>query len=115
MSNLQAHRVTLAGKLYAAGLPAQLDPRAVPPFVLVDAPTVNGGIGIGGWSVEYPVRVVAPPPGNAEALVWLLEQTELILRTLGPAAADPGTYDADGKACPAYTLTYPADVPNPDC
>ena len=60
MSSLGDERVTIAGKLAAAGVKATLDPRAVAPFVLVGAPNVVAGIGVGGWSVEYPVHVVAP-------------------------------------------------------
>ena len=90
-----------------------LDPRAVAPFVLVGAPTVNGGIGVGGWSVDYPVHVVAPAPGTADALDWLLEQTELVLRTLGPTVATPTRYGE--REAPAYELLYRRDIDNPDC
>lgn len=115
MSNLNDERVTLAAKLAAAGVPATLDPRQPAPCVLVDLPTISRGAGIGGWSCEYPVVVLAVPPGGADAVVWMLEQTELVLRTLGPADAVPGRYDPAGKDLPAYTITYTRDVPNPDC
>ena len=113
MSSLNDVRVDLAGKLAAAGVPAVLNPTAVAPFVLVGAPTVEGGVGVGGWSVVYPVHVVAAAPGSAASLAWLLDQVETVLRTLGPARADPVTYgDAD---LPAYELAYRRDVTNPDC
>lgn len=116
MSAFHDVRVDLAGKLAAAGVDTvTLDPRQPPPCVLVDAPTVRGGAGVGGWTCDYPVVVLAVPPGGADTLTWLLDQVELILRTLGPAAATPGRYDPAGKDLPAYTVTYPRDVPNPDC
>ncbi len=113
MSNLHDERVTIAGKLDAAGVAVVLDPRATAPFVLVGAPTVGGGAGVGGWTVDYPVHVVAPAPGSAGALASMLDKVELILRTLGPTRADPTTYGESNL--PAYTLTYRRDVANPDC
>ena len=113
MSAIGDERVTIAAKLAAAGIPVVLDPRAVAPFVLVGAPSVVAGAGVGGWTVDYPVHVVATTPAAADQLDWLLEQTELVLRTLGATAADPATYsDRDN---PAYTLVYRRDVTNPDC
>jgi hypothetical protein len=109
-------RTELAGKLAAAGVTVSIDPRAVPPYVLVDVPTITAGQGRGGWSATIPIRVVAAPPGTAAALEWLLDQTELVLRTLLTARdAVPGTVDAAGKDCPAYTITVPVQIPNPDC
>lgn len=105
-------RSELAGKLTAAGVTASLDPRAVPPFVLVGPPTISPA-GIGGWTAEYPVHVVAAPPGNVDALSWCLEQVCTVLRTLGPSTAFPTTYG--DKDAPAYELTYRRDVANPDC
>lgn len=113
MSNLNDERQAIADQLVAAGMAPVLDPRAVAPFVLVGAPTVEGGAGVGGWSVTYPVHVVAPAPGSAGALASMLDQVERVLRTLGPARADPVTYGESNL--PAYTVTYRRDVTNPDC
>ena len=118
MSNLNDERAVIAGKLAAAGVETvTLDPATSAPFVLVGPPRSNGaGAGVGGWTVAYPVIVAAAPPGDAAALVWQLDQVELVLRTLGPSADwQPGTYDPAGKNLPAYTVTYPRDVTNPDC
>jgi len=110
-------RADLAAKLAAAGLPATIDPAGNVPFVLVDLPSVvalTGGIGA--WTSEVPVKIVAAPPGDATSTTWLCDQLELVLRTLGPALASPGQYThGAGKLCPSYTVTYPADIPNPDC
>lgn len=108
-------RAELVDKLAAAGLPATGDPAALPPFVLVDLCTVNRSSGVGAWGASVPVRCVVPPPGDATAAAGLEAMLELVLRTLGYAPASPSTFTAGGKECPAYTLTYPTDIPNPDC
>lgn len=118
VSNLNDERAVIAGKLTAAGVsPVTLDPASSAPFVLVGPPRSDGAaVGIGGWAVRYPVVVAAAPPGDLAALAWQLDQLELVLRTLGPSDDwAPGTYDPAGKALPAYTITYPRDVANPDC
>jgi len=92
VSAIGDERAVIAGKLTAAGIPAELDPRAVPPFILIGAPNGDKGQGIGGWPVEYPVHVVAAPPASADTLDWLLEQVELVLRTLGPTVWGPSRY-----------------------
>lgn len=113
MGALNDVRTELAGKLAAAGLTATLDPVTVPPFVLVGAPSATAAAGIGGWSVDFPIHVVAAPPGNLAALQWMLDQTEAVWGALGFAPAFPGIYGVDDN--PAYQLTYRRDVANPDC
>lgn len=109
-------RSELAGKLTAAGLAATLDPAALPPFVLVDLPDgTETPFGIGGWPVTVPVKIVVPPPGDAAAGTALLDQLEVVWRTLGWAPAYPTTVTVGAADCPAYVVTYPVDVPNPDC
>lgn len=116
MSNLNDYRNELAGKLTAAGVAGvSVDPRAAPPCVLIDAPTVAGKQGVGGWLVEYPVLVLAVPPGNAEALVWQLEQLELVLATTGAGAGRPATFDHAGGECPGYSVTVTQFIDNPNC
>ena len=113
MSAIGDERAVLAGKLAAAGVVAELDPRAVPRSCSSALPPATAGRGIGGWPVTFPVHVVAAPPGSADALDWMLDQVELILRTLGPTVWAPSRYgEADW---PAYELTYTRDVTNPDC
>jgi hypothetical protein len=107
----------MAAKLAAAGVAAvTLDPAANVPYVLVGpARVVSLAGGIGAWRSEILVRIVWPPPGDAATLAALEDGLEAVLRTLGPALADDGTYLTGGKDCPAYTVTYLIDVPNPDC
>lgn len=117
MNVFDVARQALADKLTAAGpaVPVTLDPAANPPAILVDVVTVAGAAGVGGWSSTIPVRLIVPPPGDADAAAALGDLLEVTLRTLGAAPASPGVYAVGAKDCPAYTVTYPADIPNPDC
>lgn len=118
-SNLDAVRAQLAAVLVAAGVDAVTLVRTeVAPFVFVGLPTGTGqNIGIGAWRCEYPITAVGIGPGDSDAAAWLLTQVELILRTLGLAVFRPTSWSTgpDGPDLPAYQLTYPRDVPNPDC
>lgn len=113
-----AARYDLAAKLDAVADPGlvTMDPAALTPFVLVDLVTVDGAAGYGGWSATIPVKIVVPPPGDLAAAAALGDLLELVLRTLGAAPAQPGTYTTGaGVDCPAYVVAYPADIANPDC
>lgn len=121
VSVFDAARQVLADKLNAAAGAAfaTLDPAAVPPFVLVglvDAPDPAGGRGIGAWPCQIPVYIAVPPPGDADAAAAMGDRLEVVWRTLGAAPTVAGIYTAPGGTdLPAYTVTYPVDVPNPDC
>lgn len=114
MSTFSNVRQARADLLTAAGLTdVTLDPAANVPMVLVDAITVRAAAGVGGWTGELPVRIVVPGPGNADALAMLEDRLEVVLATLGGAPAVPETYGP--TELPAYTVTYPVDIPNPNC
>jgi hypothetical protein len=116
MNTFGQTRADYAGKLTAAGLAGvTLDPAALPPFVLVDLVTVDRVVGVGAWGASLPVKIVVPPPGDAAAADALETALETVLRTLGFAPASPTLYRGADKECPAYVVTYPVDVPNPDC
>ena len=108
-------RADYAGKLAAAGLTnVTTDPNALVPFVLVDAISGPGtGAGVGGWQGNLPIRIVAAPPGDGPTLAGLEEQLQVVLVTLGAAPFSADTYGP--KELPAYTVTYPVTVPNPNC
>ena len=113
-----AARLELARRLEAAGLTGvTIDPAAGVPFVLVDLITLTPPAqGIGAWPGTVPIRIVVPPPGNLEAAAALEAATFVVVATLGFAPATPTTYTTGaGQDCPAYELTYPVTVPNPDC
>lgn len=114
MSTFHDVRAEVAGKLTAAGVPdVTLDPAANVPYVLVDAITVTGSAGYGGWTGTLPVRIVVPPPGNAAALAALEDRLELVLVALGGIPSDPGVIGP--TEAPAYTVSVPVDIPNPNC
>lgn len=116
MNTFQVEREDVAGKLTAAGVPfVTLDPVAPLPCVLVDVPRDIVPVGIGGWTCELPVRVVAAPPGNVAAAAWLLDVLELVLRTYPTVRAGPDPITRNDRECPAYTATLYRSVPNPDC
>jgi hypothetical protein len=108
MSSFSEARNAVAATLTAAGVtPVSLDPRGQPPFVLVDAPSSVAPQNAGStWNLAIPVRIIAAPPGNAEALDWMLEQLETVLVALDPndCTARAGTYPVNDKDCPAYLV-----------
>lgn len=114
MSVFSDVRDDIAGKLTAAGVPdVTTDAAANVPFVLVDVITVDGAAGYGGWTGKLPIHIAVPPPGDATATAALEDRLELVLRTLGGAPAVPGVIGPTNQ--PAYTVTIPVDIPNPDC
>jgi hypothetical protein len=114
VSNLNAERTNIATKLRAAGLNVSTDPRAPVPTVLVGSPAVAGTEGVGGWRVEYPVLVLASPPGDEAALTWMLDQVEAIL-PIFPGTAFPRLTEHNGSDVPSYLITVSKFVENPAC
>lgn len=107
-------RAEWVAKLAAAGVEATRDPNANVPMVLVQPVTVTGTEGIGAWTGELVVSIVVPPPGDAAAVTALEDRLEAVLVTYpSPTSAVPGTY-GPGEL-PAYTVTYPVTIPNPNC
>jgi hypothetical protein len=112
------HRTTMLGKLTAAGIDtATMNPAAAPPFVLVGAITTSAAEGIGAWASTVPVTIAVPPPGDLDALAALEELLTAVYGALGFAPARPASYTSGAAttSLPAYQLTYPASIPNPDC
>lgn len=112
------HRATIAAKLVAAGVTvATIDPAASPPFVLIGAVTLDHAEGVGGWGGSVAVTIAVPPPGDLEALTALEELLTAVYGTLGFAPARTAQYQggAGATSLPAYQLTYPAIIPNPNC
>ena len=116
MNGFTDTRAEIAGKLLAAGVTnPTLNPAASPPCTLVGLGTVDRAAGVGAWGASIPVRILVPPPGDAAAAAELETQLELVLLTLGYAPAVP-TYATVGAVdVPCYELTYPRDIPNPNC
>lgn len=115
MSVFDDVRTLYRDKLAAAGLgDVTTDPAANVPFVLVDAITITGTQGVGAWTATLPIRIVVGPPGDAAALAALQDRLQVVLTTFpAPTSAVPETFGP--RDLPAYTVTYPVTVPNPNC
>jgi hypothetical protein len=110
-------RSDIAGKLTAAGVDyVTLDPAGQAPCVLVGIPRKNpGSDGPGGWTIEIPVQIIVPPPGDVDAAGWLLDMLEPIQVTYPTAGFEPGTVTRNDAELPAITVTVVAQIPNPTC
>lgn len=108
-------RAEWAGKLVAAGVAiATTDPNANVPFVLVEPITLGAPQGVGAWTGTLTITIAVPPPGDADAMAALEELLQLVVTTHpAPTSAVPTTYSQ--RELPAYTVTYPVTVPNPNC
>jgi len=93
--------------LEAALITVTTDPRNVrPPCTFVDSPTIRS---LSAYAVELviPVVLLAPPPGNADAMASLLALVDEVMDACTPASTitgDPGLYSIGGQDMPAYTL-----------
>ena len=114
VSNLADTRQAIADQLAAAGVDrVTLTRTETAPFVFVGLPVGLSAVGIGAWHCEYPITAVYLSPGDVNAATWALEQVEKIVGALGFAVFRPTSWGDD--QWPAYLLTYPRDVPNPNC
>lgn len=106
MSDLGDARAVLAGKVAAAGLRVSVDPREVnPPCVLIGTPTSITRVGGCALEEVVPVFAVAPPPGNADAVDWLLDTVETLFGVLTDATdAVPTVITVGVLEAPAYEL-----------
>lgn len=106
--DLNDPRDALAAELAAVlgeATPVTLDPRGLtPPCVLVGVPTTEVA-NVRTGTLFLPVHVVAPGPGNADAVRWMLTTMGLILEGVtGPfSEARPGPYDSGPNTYPALT------------
>jgi hypothetical protein len=116
MNVFDTDRAEIAGKLTANGVAnVTLDPRGQLPCVLVELPRVLGLQGVGGWEVEQHIHLIAPPPGDRDALAWLLDQLELVLTTFYGAEAEPTTITRNDADCPAYVVRLTRSITSPNC
>lgn len=117
MNPIGDDRAEMAAKLVAAGGNATTDPAAQVPCILVSGAEPDHPSGVGAWGFLTKVRILVPPPGDAAAMAALEEGLVLVLRTLGFARGTLTTYrmSTGGQDVPCYELSYPRDIPNPDC
>jgi hypothetical protein len=96
----------LVAQLVELGLPATHDPRNLrPPAVIVDPPSItdiNGQI----VRLQFPVVVVAPPPGNLDAVRSALDMADVIIENVNSTLdGEPQIYTIGQTDLPAYRLT----------
>ena len=101
----------LVAELVALDLPATNDPRNLrPPAVIVDPPSitdVNGHI----VRLQFPVVVVAPPPGNLDAVRSALDMADTIVENVKATLdGEPQIYTIGQTDLPAYRLTVQLTV-----
>lgn len=105
MSLLQDAYDYVAAELTSAGLNVVTDVRNVqPPCVLVEPPSVRA---LSGTLVQTDVRVtvLAPPPGNRDAMIKLLADADTVIEAVETIDGNPGSYTIGNAELPAYTLT----------
>jgi hypothetical protein len=110
--DLAGARQAVIDRLNAAGIVATGDPSAIPPVVLVAAPTIPPTV-IGGPTVDvlFPIVAIHPPPGNAAALDWLLTTASAVLDELVPVNATTAAGTYGDPPAPAYTVTVTGSLP----
>jgi hypothetical protein len=104
---LQAERERVAALLTAAGLPrVTLDPRNLnPPCVLVGVPATVGRTTVCARTGRLPVFVVAPPPGNADALAFMLTTADTVAATADVESESATIIEVGEVVAPAYLLS----------
>lgn len=112
MYDFNGFRADLAGKLAATGLHVTLDPRNVtPPMVVVGLPEITGRLTACSVAVTVDVTPVAPPPGNQDAIGWLLDALATILDATAWESASPSSFSlSPTQDLPAYTVAVSATV-----
>lgn len=61
--------------------------------------------GVCSYSIEVPVWLIAPSPGDSKAVDFLATFITTVLDACGDATATLGTYDVGQGALPAYEIT----------
>jgi len=98
-------------QLESVGLRAVTDPRNLtPPCVLVEPPTITAVQSQSLVELEFPISVVAPPPGNRDSVMWLLRATDLAIEAVTVTGGAPGSYTVGATELPAYNLTATVQI-----
>ena len=101
-----AAQATLVASLQGLGLAVVTDSRnARPMSVLVDPPTFtcfNSNIA----EIEIGVQVLAAPPGNQDAVDYLISAADTIMDSdISLIRGNPGVMQIGGQEVPTYDLT----------
>ena len=93
------------------GVPATRDPSQVAYLtasggcILVGFPVQAGRLLEGGGNLDVPVSLVAPAPGDLDAVDWLLEHLEGLVEFTQVATTTHGPLDIGEQTYPAVTAT----------
>jgi hypothetical protein len=112
--DLNAIRDGLAAELAAAlgeTVTVTTDVRGLnPPCVLVGVPALEISVART-VRVLLPVHVVAPAPGNDDAVRWILATVSTVLPAVRPILEGrPGPYETSDRTLPAQTLIVARDA-----
>jgi hypothetical protein len=87
------------------GIPVVSDIRNVqPPCAIIDPPSVVAQ-SASLVQCDFPVTIVAPPPGNRDAVRVLLAMADKVIQSQPVQSANPSTYTVGTADLPAYQLT----------
>lgn len=90
--------------LEGLGLPVVADPRNIqPPCILVEPPSMRV-LSAFVSELDIPATVIAPPPGNRDAAIWLLEKADAIAEAILVTTGNPGSYTIGATDLPAYLV-----------
>lgn len=106
MSAITSAMETLADHIATrVGVPVTVDPGVVvPPCVFVDMPAITART-MKGWTVEVPIVIVVPGPGDLVARDSLLDLAEAVLEAVGQSEANPIPFTQGDVTYPAMSIT----------
>ena len=114
MSTIADAITELVADLAAANLPVVSDPRNLrPPAILVDAPSVRA-LSLNVLELTVPVVIVAPPPGNSDAMAALVTMMDTVFALpieCTSMTANPGVYTIAGQELPCYSVSITLTKP----
>jgi len=103
LAEAQDNLVELLAQHDVAGI--IIDPRNIqPPCILIDPPTIVG-ISADLVTLQHPVICLAPPPGNRDAIVRLLEDADAVMNAVPVTTGQYGTTTIGSAEMPSYRLT----------
>jgi hypothetical protein len=113
MGTINDVREQIAQKIEAEGFRVTTDPRNLnTPCVLIGLPraVTNRGMNWCNVGMQLPVSLVAPAPGTAENVSWLLENLPTVMQIIGATTAEPDEITQGENELPAYTTVLQLNV-----
>lgn len=97
---------SLVSALQAAGLTVASTDKQIRPGVVVVEPSNVTVSSINGRQrlLEIPVIVLAPPPGDVQAMRTMNDMADKVIDAVPATTANPGQYSANGNDMPCITV-----------